>query len=134
MDTTDTTSHFTLSNKVYDALQGIVNHVLPASGTLYFTLATIWHLPEGTEVVGTIAAIALALGAVLAISKRSYNNSDAKYDGAVTVDTSDPIKDVYSLDVKAPLDSLKDQDQLVLKVTKPFNQVSMELPPSGDSQ
>lgn len=63
-----------LSNKVYDILKFTAQIVLPAAGTLYFTLASIWGLPYGEEIVGTITAVDVALGAVLQISTHNYNN------------------------------------------------------------
>lgn len=62
-----------MSNKTYDTLKWVVTIVLPALGTLYFTLAGIWGLPYGEQIVGTIAAIDTCLGAVLMISNTQYN-------------------------------------------------------------
>ena len=61
-----------LSNRVYDILKYIALIVLPAIGTLYFALAGIWGLPYGEQIVGTITAIDMFLGAVLQISSDSY--------------------------------------------------------------
>lgn len=70
-----------LSNKVYDVLKGVTTIVLPALGTLYFTLGGIWNLPLGEEVIGTIAAITVFLGTLLGISTRQYNKRESdKYD------------------------------------------------------
>lgn len=62
----------TMSNKVYDVLKYIAQIVLPALGTLYFALASIWGLPYGEQIVGTITAIDCFLGALLGISTASY--------------------------------------------------------------
>lgn len=62
-----------MSNKVYDILKYIAQIALPAVGTLYFALASIWGLPYGEEVVGTITAIDAFLGALLMISSANYN-------------------------------------------------------------
>lgn len=64
-----------MSNKSYDVLKYIAMIVLPAIGTLYFALASIWHLPYGEEVVGTITAVDAFLGALLGISAAQYNKS-----------------------------------------------------------
>ncbi len=61
-----------LSNKVYDVLKYIVTIVLPAIGTLYFTLSTIWGFPFAEQIVGTIAAITTFLGVLLKISNSKY--------------------------------------------------------------
>ncbi|MBO5971345.1 MAG: phage holin [Clostridia bacterium] len=62
-----------LSNKAYDVLKYIAQYVLPAAGTLYFALSTIWDLPYGEQIVGTITAVDAFIGAVLGISTYSYN-------------------------------------------------------------
>ncbi len=64
-----------LSNKAYDVLKFIAQIVLPALGTLYFALATIWGFPYGEEIVGTITAVDAFLGALLGISTVQYNNN-----------------------------------------------------------
>ncbi|MDD4187831.1 MAG: phage holin [Bacilli bacterium] len=61
-----------ISNKLYDILKFIASIVLPALGSLYFALATIWNLPFGEEVVGTIAVVTTFLGTVLKISNNNY--------------------------------------------------------------
>lgn len=62
-----------MSNKTYDILKFIAQIVLPAIGTLYFALASIWGLPYGEQIVGTITAIDTFLGALLGISSANYN-------------------------------------------------------------
>lgn len=64
-----------MSNKVYDILKFIAMVVLPALGTLYFALSSIWGLPYGEQIVGTITAIDTFLGALLGISSASYKNA-----------------------------------------------------------
>ena len=61
-----------LSNKVYDILKWIAQYFLPAAGTLYFTLASIWSLPYGEQVVGTITALDTFLGVLLGLSSSQY--------------------------------------------------------------
>lgn len=62
-----------MSNQTYDVLKWIAQYLLPALGTLYFTLASIWGFPYGEEIVGTITAIDTCLGVLLGISTASYN-------------------------------------------------------------
>lgn len=62
-----------LNNKAYDILKFIAQIFLPALGTLYFALASIWGLPYGEQIVGTITAIDAFLGALLGISTINYN-------------------------------------------------------------
>lgn len=69
-----------LSNKAYDILKWIAQILLPALGTLYFALASIWGFPYGEQIVGTITAIDAFLGALLGISTKNYykdNNHDS---------------------------------------------------------
>jgi len=62
-----------MDNKVYDVLKYIAQIVLPAIATFYFALSQIWGLPYGEEIVGTISAIDVLLGALLGISTMQYN-------------------------------------------------------------
>lgn len=59
-------------DKIYDILKWVALIFLPALGTLYFALASIWGLPYGQEIVGTITAIDAFLGALLGISTVQY--------------------------------------------------------------
>ena len=61
-----------MDSKVYDVLKYIAQIILPAMATLYFALSKIWGLPYGEEVVGTISAIDVFLGAILGISSMNY--------------------------------------------------------------
>ena len=62
-----------LSNKNFDRLKWVAMYLLPAIGTLYFTIASIWHLPYAEQVVGTITALDTFLALVLGISTNTYN-------------------------------------------------------------
>lgn len=62
-----------MSNKTFDTLKWIALIFLPALGTLYFALSSIWGLPYGEQIVGTITAIDTFLGALLGISTAQYN-------------------------------------------------------------
>ena len=65
-----------ISNKVYDVLKWIAQYLLPALGTLYFALSTIWGSPYGEQVVGTITAIDAFLGAILGLSSATYYKNE----------------------------------------------------------
>lgn len=105
-----------ISDTTYDKLKRTVQLVLPGLATLYFAIAQIWGLAYGEQVVGTITALTTFLGIVLTVTSRSYNASEAKYDGALVVDTSDPDKDIYSLEVSTPLHEVNSLDQIILKI------------------
>lgn len=61
-----------LSDKTYNILKYIAQYALPALGTLYFALASIWGLPYGEQIVGTVTAVDTFLGVLLGISTSQY--------------------------------------------------------------
>lgn len=67
---------FKMSNEMYDKLKFIAQIILPALGTLYFALASIWGLPYGEQIVGTITAVDAFLGACLGISTKQYEKGE----------------------------------------------------------
>lgn len=64
--------NFQLKSGTYDILKWVTTIVLPAIGTLYFALSSIWNFPYGEQVVGTITAIVTFFGAILGISTKNY--------------------------------------------------------------
>ena len=62
-----------LSNTTYDILKWIAQYLIPAAGTLYFSISQIWGLPCGEQVVGTITALDTFLGVLLGLSSNTYN-------------------------------------------------------------
>lgn len=102
-----------IPSKYYDILKEIAQVVLPALGTLYFALSQIWGLPYGEQIVGTITAIDMFLGACLHISNKNYAG-----DGVLNVDTTDPNTDKYSLDFTTALNDVNDKKIVVLRVNK----------------
>lgn len=63
---------FKMSDEVYDILKEFAQVWLPAIGTLYFAIASIWGLPYAEQIVGTITAVDAFLGTVLHISTIQY--------------------------------------------------------------
>ena len=63
---------FKMSSETYDVLKYICQVVIPALGTLYFALASIWGLPYGEQIVGTLTAIDAFMGVLLKISSDQY--------------------------------------------------------------
>ncbi len=108
---------FPLTDGTYKVLESITKLGLPGAGAFYATIALIWGLPWSTEIVGTCAALAVFFGVLLAISKSAYNKQDNS-DGTLVIDTSDPVRDNYSFDVKTPLVELPAKDTITLKVTE----------------
>lgn len=62
------------SKRTYDILKWVAQLLLPALGTLYFALASIWGLPYGEQIVGTITAVDAFLGAILHLSSNTFYN------------------------------------------------------------
>lgn len=116
-DTTATQERdYLISSPAYDQLKKIVQLGLPAAGTLYFTLSTIWGLPYGEQVVGTIAAVNTFLGGLLSYSSKTYNQSAAKYNGEINiVQTEDGVKR-YSLELNADPETLDGHSEVTFKV------------------
>lgn len=106
------------SNRTYDLLKYVAQILLPALAALYFGLAQIWHLPNADEVVGSITVIDTFLGTVLLMSARSYDRSDAKYDGIVQVQETDDMTRKMSLQLNATPDDLVTKKDMSLKVVK----------------
>ena len=68
----------TMTNKTYDILKWFAQIALPALAALYAALASIWGFPYGEEIVGTISAVDVFLGALLQISSNNYNKAKPK--------------------------------------------------------
>lgn len=67
-----------LPDKVYDWLKWLSCIVFNALGVFYKTIAAVWNLPYGEEVMTTCAAVALFLGALIGISTAEYNKNKEK--------------------------------------------------------
>ena len=65
-----------LSNETYDILKEIALTILPALATLYAVVGKIWGLPYVTEIPATIMAIDTAMGAILHISTKNYQEGN----------------------------------------------------------
>lgn len=114
-----------LTNKAYNALKPIALVWLPALATLYFTVAEIWSLPGAEQVVGTITAVDLFLGAGLHLSSKTYTQQAPVPDGHLVVDDSDPKKTTMQLQLTAPPEVLATRSHMILKVIHP----SLDSPP-----
>lgn len=74
-----------LSDSMYTKLEYLARVVLPALATLYLALATLWTFPYGPQVVGTIVAVDTFLGVFIGFAQKSYDASDAAYNGTIVV-------------------------------------------------
>lgn len=107
-----------LSARMYDFLKQLVQLILPALGTLYFTIAAIWGLPAAEEVVGTLAAVATFGGVVLGISKSRYDNSDERFVGEtfLTLTDDDELKRVFNVTDEQVMTANTGKKELTFKV------------------
>lgn len=64
----------TMTNVTFDRLKKTALVVLPALATLYGAVATIWNIPYGQEVVLTITAVDVFLGAVLGVKSKQHRD------------------------------------------------------------
>lgn len=105
-----------LSDGQFKLLRRCVELLLPAIGAFYFAMAELWGWPNPGEVVASIAALTTLLGVVLVVLRNSYEKSDAKFDGQLNVDTSDPERDIFQVDLGDDLPNLASKDAITLKV------------------
>ena len=104
------------TNQQYDILKRVVMYVLPALGTLYFTLSQIWGLPRGEEVIGSITALTIFLSVSLGFSSKAYEKNGFDTDGSIVIDTSDPDTDVYRLVLNSDPEDLKNMSRVKFKI------------------
>ena len=101
-----------MTNKTYDAIKYVALIIIPALATFVNGIGIVWGIPHTNEVVATITALGVFLGAALGISSKNY---EPETHGNLVVTKHD---DVYA-DFASELANLKDGDTIVLKVTKP---------------
>jgi len=106
-----------LSNTNYDLARKIINYWLPALGTLYFTLSSIWaELPFSSEVVATLTAFVVFTNVVLGVSKHKYENNPENFDGDIVVDDSYPEKNYARLELNEPVPKLQKKKIITMRV------------------
>jgi hypothetical protein len=106
-----------LNNKAYNVLKFCVQILFPASASLYFALAQIWGLPKVEEVVGTITSLTVFIGLLLGLSSKTYNNSEAKYDGSILLENHPDGGSQIRLQQIDP-DALLGKRDLMLKINQ----------------
>lgn len=106
-----------LNQQKYELLKKLVQQVLPALGALYAGLAVLWGFPNGEEVVGSLALIATFGGVVLGISAARYNNSEARFDGQIDVETNHD-EGYSNLHVQLDPVAVADKDEVTVKVNR----------------
>ena len=66
-----------MSNKVYDLLKWVALIALDAVGLFYKTVAAIWGLPMGDEVLATCTALSVFIGTLIGVSSAQYNKANS---------------------------------------------------------
>lgn len=105
-----------LTGVVYDRMKFVAQILLPALGALYFALAQIWHLPKAEEVGGTILAIDTFLGVLLGLSSKTYNATEAKYDGELVLIPSDEGTEMRLS--RVDISALETKKEITLKINR----------------
>ena len=65
-----------MSNRVYDILKYVCLIGLPALATLVAALGAIWGIPHCEQIVLTINAVALFIGALIGVSCQQYKERE----------------------------------------------------------
>ena len=65
-----------MSNKVYDVLKWVALVMLDAVGLFYQTIAEIWSLQYGDNVLKTCVALSVLIGTLIGVSGTKYNIAD----------------------------------------------------------
>lgn len=68
------------NSKLYDALKWIALVALDALGIAYESLASVWNLPYGDEVMKTCTIISVLIGTLIGVSSYKYNKLDIDTD------------------------------------------------------
>lgn len=111
-----TSNPLMLPENVYNFLKPVALVLLPALSTLYFMLGQAWEWTNIEQVMATITAIDLFLGAILGISKRRYDNSDVRFDGVIQTEVSEDGNTVYSLVLQDAPEQLASKTAITFKV------------------
>lgn len=106
-----------LTDKVYEALKWLVQIFLPAAATLYAALAALWGFPFVEQVVGSIGAITVFLGACLKISNSNYTG-----DAVLNVDPSAEEDKQYALEVNSDWADLAKKKSFMVTVNNKQSQ------------
>ncbi len=106
------------NDKIYKFLKYLTQIALPAFATLYFTIASIWHLPYAEEVVGTVAAIITFLGVLLGIGTYRYNKTEGSTDGSIIIEGGDDLAGSSYVQFDKELPDIMGKNQIKLNVLK----------------
>jgi hypothetical protein len=83
------------NDKLYNILKYVALIFLDALGVAYESLANVWSLPFGDEVMKTCTILSILLGTLIGVSSYSYNKSnlltDDESDDELLLDREDDI-------------------------------------------
>lgn len=99
-----------MTDKVYNILKYCALIAIPAIGTFYTTIASLWGWSYITEVSGTILAFDTLLGAFIGISSARYQ---PETDGVLHVNPN--TKETYAA-LATPTESVISKGTMTLKV------------------
>lgn len=119
-------SGFVLDSKLYDRLKFVVQVILPGLGTLYAGLGGFWNFPNVPQVIGSITAVALFLGLLLAQSSKNFTPPipeavEGQPVGGFVVTTKDDGTTLYTLSLTSDPASFADQDTISFNVIREEN-------------
>lgn len=103
-----------MNPKTLNTLRLAAQYWIPALGTLMFTLGSIWDWSWTANAVGSIMAFDTFLGVLLGYQTRG--SVKGGFDGQLVINTTNPIKDVYTVDLGETLAKLPGKDSVTLKV------------------
>jgi hypothetical protein len=106
------------SDTTYEWLRSLVEVILPGAGAFYLTVSAIWNLPGGEKVSATLGALAVLVGLVVRLARRSYNKSDAKYDGVMNLEDRADGGQMMNLDLNTHPAALAEKKDITFKVVQ----------------
>ena len=79
------------NSKLYDALKWIALVALDALGVAYESLAQVWNLPYGDEIMKTCTIVSILIGALIGVSSQKYNKKmlDFEDENAIEFETNE---------------------------------------------
>lgn len=114
---TENSPTITVSDKTYELLRFLAVIVLPALGTAYFAAAAIVGLPAAEQVVGIITVIDTLLGVLVRSLRKSYENSETKYDGTIEVEP-DEVEGITNLNVSLDPEAIAGKDEVLVQIKR----------------
>lgn len=108
-----------LTDSQYKKLEYLARVVLPGLAVLIGALGAVWGWDQSTKVAATIVALDAFLGVFLGFAQKSYDNSDAKYDGSIDIIPTESGGKMFSLNLEGHPDDLVNTDKVTFKINAP---------------